>query len=334
MRYLDPKNDLTFKKIFGEHPDILMDFLNAILPLAPNKQIVSLEYLPSEQVPRIPGLKNSIVDVKCTDNFDRQFIVEMQVLWTDSFKQRVIFNASKAYIKPLEKGGEYSSLKPVYAINLVDDIFEPEDPDYYHYYEIVKTQQPEKKLEGLSFLFIELPKIHPNNLPVETSRKNWLKFFSEIKDGTIRVSEEIIRYQPTNKALEILEESSYTPAQLEYYDQYWDAVSRERTILGNYERAQRMLEKKDKELEEKDKELEKKDKELEKKDKELEINKKELETKEKELEHNKKELETKEKELEDILKNSIQGMLKAGLAKENIAAILNIDIQTVEKYVK
>lgn len=29
MRYLDPKNDLTFKKIFGEHPHLLKSFLNA-----------------------------------------------------------------------------------------------------------------------------------------------------------------------------------------------------------------------------------------------------------------------------------------------------------------
>ncbi len=256
MRYLDPKNDLTFKKIFGENPDILMDFLNSILPLEPDKHIVSLEYLPSEQVPKIPILKNSIVDVKCTDNFKRQFIVEMQILWTDSFKQRVIFNAAKAFIKPLEKGGEYSSLKPVYAISLVDDIFEENTEKYYHYYEILNSDEPAKKLEGLSFLFIELPKINLTNLPVETNRKNWLKFFSEIKDGTVSVSSEITDYQPTNKALAILEESSYSPAQLESYDQYWDGVSRERTILGELERAQEKLEVQDKELEVKDKVIE------------------------------------------------------------------------------
>jgi len=291
MRYLDPKNDLTFKKIFGENPDILIDFLNAILPLDAGKQVVSLEYLPFEQVPRIPGLKNSIVDVKCTDNFGRQFIVEMQMFWTDNFKQRVIFNASKAYIKPLEKGGEYSSLKPVYAISLVDDIFEEKDLEYYHYYEIVKTQQPEKKLEGLSFLFIELPKINVNNLPKEISRKTWLKFFSEIKHGTVQISPEILEYQPTHKALDILEESSYSPAQLEYYDKYWDEISKERTVFGTLERT---IE----ELEKNKKELKKNKKELKDKVKELENNKKELESKDKELESKDKELESKDKELE------------------------------------
>ncbi|MBR1932642.1 MAG: hypothetical protein IJ841_03045 [Prevotella sp.] len=32
-KYLDPKADLTFKKIFGEHPNLVMSLLNALLPL-------------------------------------------------------------------------------------------------------------------------------------------------------------------------------------------------------------------------------------------------------------------------------------------------------------
>jgi hypothetical protein len=65
MRYLDPKNDLTFKKVFGQHPHLLKSFLNALLPLEPDAQIEELEYLPSELVPEIPEVRNSIVDVRC-----------------------------------------------------------------------------------------------------------------------------------------------------------------------------------------------------------------------------------------------------------------------------
>ncbi|MDR1415577.1 MAG: Rpn family recombination-promoting nuclease/putative transposase, partial [Odoribacteraceae bacterium] len=70
-RYLNPKNDLPFKRIFGEHPDLLKSFLNALMPLEENQQIVSLEYLSPEQVPENPGKKYSIVDVRCKDNFGR-----------------------------------------------------------------------------------------------------------------------------------------------------------------------------------------------------------------------------------------------------------------------
>jgi hypothetical protein len=82
-RYVDPKNDLTFKRIFGEHPHLLISFLNALMPLAPGRRIESLEYLLPEQLPENPLGKNSIVDVKCIDNFGRQFIVEMQMYWSE-----------------------------------------------------------------------------------------------------------------------------------------------------------------------------------------------------------------------------------------------------------
>lgn len=62
-RYLDPKADLTFKKIFGEHPDLVISLLNALLPLPEGKEIESVEYLPPELVPENPLRKNSIVDV-------------------------------------------------------------------------------------------------------------------------------------------------------------------------------------------------------------------------------------------------------------------------------
>ncbi|MFA5478069.1 MAG: PD-(D/E)XK nuclease family transposase, partial [Bacteroidales bacterium] len=61
MHYLDPKNDLTFKKIFGQHPHLLISFLNAMLPLPDDSVIESLEYLPADMVPEIPLMKYSIV---------------------------------------------------------------------------------------------------------------------------------------------------------------------------------------------------------------------------------------------------------------------------------
>ncbi|MDR2813298.1 MAG: Rpn family recombination-promoting nuclease/putative transposase, partial [Prevotellaceae bacterium] len=67
-RYLDPRNDLPFKKIFGGHKHLLISFLNALLPLQKGQEIVGIEYLPAEQVPRTLLGKNSIVDVKCIDS--------------------------------------------------------------------------------------------------------------------------------------------------------------------------------------------------------------------------------------------------------------------------
>ena len=95
-RYLNPQSDLVFKRVFGEHKRLLLSFLNAILPLEANQQIVSLEYLSAEQAPQLPELKRPIVDVKCTDQQGRIFIVEMQIEWVTEFMQRMLFNTSTA----------------------------------------------------------------------------------------------------------------------------------------------------------------------------------------------------------------------------------------------
>ena len=43
MKYLDPKADLTFKKIFGNHPARLISLLNALLPLSDEEQIQEIK---------------------------------------------------------------------------------------------------------------------------------------------------------------------------------------------------------------------------------------------------------------------------------------------------
>ncbi|MDR2926805.1 MAG: Rpn family recombination-promoting nuclease/putative transposase, partial [Cytophagaceae bacterium] len=97
--YLDPRNDLTFKRVFGEHKHLCISLINSLLPL--EKPVTSIEYQTGELLPDIPELRNSIVDVRCSDETGRHFIVEMQMHWTGLFKSRVLFNASKAYVRQL-----------------------------------------------------------------------------------------------------------------------------------------------------------------------------------------------------------------------------------------
>jgi predicted transposase/invertase (TIGR01784 family) len=233
MRYLDPKNDLTFKKIFGEHPDLLKSFLNAIIPFENNEYIKSLEYLSPEMVPEIPIFKNSLVDVRCTDNCGRQFIVEMQMLWTDSFKSRVLFNASKAYVRQAGKGIQYKGLQPVYSINLVNENFDNKPDTYLHHYKIVHTEDSEDIIEGLEFIFIELPKFKAKNIIEKKIQILWLRFLSEIEDQQEKISPDFNLFPEIKQAVELIQESAFTKAELEAYDKYWDYVSTEKTIKAD-----------------------------------------------------------------------------------------------------
>jgi len=236
MPYLDPKNDLTFKKVFGQHPHLLKSFLNAMLPLEEDQVIESLEYLPIELVPDIILFKNTIVDVRCKDNKGRQFIVEMQMNWTSSFRQRVLFNASKAYIKQLDKNEEYTLLNPVYALSLVNDIYEPEMKSFYHHYKIVHIENIDKQIEGLEFIFIELPKFKPQNISEKKLQVLWLRYLTEIKDGSIEISSDFYDNPDTKEAVDYLQESAFSKAELEYYDKYWDIVASEKTVIKDSEK--------------------------------------------------------------------------------------------------
>ena len=78
-KFLDPKNDVAFKKVFGseKHKDILIHFINDILELKGNDQIEGVEFLSPVQDAEIASKKQSIVDVLCRDKNGVQIIVEM-----------------------------------------------------------------------------------------------------------------------------------------------------------------------------------------------------------------------------------------------------------------
>lgn len=233
MRYLNPKADLTFKKVFGEHPDLVISFLNALLPFkGADEEITWVEYLNPELVPHNPLRKDSIVDVRCKDRLGRQFLVEMQMMWTSAYKQRVLFNASKAYVSQLDKGGDYDLLQPVYSLNLVNDTFSEGD-NYYHDYQIVEDAETKEVIEGLRFIFIELPKFTPKNYGDKKMQVLWLRYLTEINEHTREVPEELLENPEISKAVTQLEESAFSEAQLLGYEKFWDIVSTAKMHLSS-----------------------------------------------------------------------------------------------------
>ena len=236
MKYLDPKADLTFKRVFGEHPDLVMSLLNALLPLTAGQEITDIEYLPSEMVPENPLRKNSIVDVRCKDKTGRQFIVEMQMIWSPEFKQRVLFNASKAYVRQMNAGEQYELLQPVYSLNLVNEIFEPSLEGYYHHYQMIHVDNSDKVIDGLQLIFVELPKFTPHSYSEKKMQVLWLRYLTEINEKTREVPEELMANSEVKKAVNALEISAFTDAQLAGYEKFWDIISVEKTLYNSAER--------------------------------------------------------------------------------------------------
>lgn len=240
-KYLDPKADVTFKKVFGEHKNLVISLLNALLPLDEGKKVESIEYLPPEMVPDNPDKKNSIVDVRCEETGGRKFIVEMQLNWTTAFKERVLFNAAKAYVRQIDRSDKFKLLQPVYSLNLVNKVFEHDTENCYHHYSMVHNLDTKKKIDGLHLVFIELPKFKPQSFAEKKMAVLWLKFLTEIDEKTRTVPQELLDNPDVSQALEIVEESAYSEAEMAAYDGYWDAVRVEATIMGELNDAREEL---------------------------------------------------------------------------------------------
>jgi predicted transposase/invertase (TIGR01784 family) len=235
--YLDPKNDLIFKRIFGEHKHLCMSLLNSMLPLS--VPIASLEYEPNELIPVKPEFKNSLVDVRCTDTLGRQFIVEMQMVWTDSFKLRMLLNASKALAKQVEKGQDFETLKPVYALSLVNAIFREKSKDYYHRYLITDVADASQKIDGMEFVFVELPKFKAQNITDPELKILWLRFLTEINGSTEQVPAALTSNIHIKEALDYAKRGAYSDLELATYDKHLDAVMTHKMMLRDSEKAGR-----------------------------------------------------------------------------------------------
>ena len=97
MKYLDPKADLTFKKIFGNHPNRLRNLLNALQSLNEDEQIQQEQYLPTTEELEISGFTDA--ELWAYDKFWDSVIVE-RTLIDDSYQK----GKEEGMEKGMEKG--------------------------------------------------------------------------------------------------------------------------------------------------------------------------------------------------------------------------------------
>ena len=121
----------------------------------------------------------------------------------------------------------------MYSLNLINDIFAHDTQDFIHNYRIVHDKDSNKVIEGLHFTFIELPKFTPHSIADKRMMVLWLRFLTEINSNTKKVPSDLLNDPEIGKAVEELEISGFTDAELRAYDKFWDSVSVERTLIDD-----------------------------------------------------------------------------------------------------
>lgn len=221
-KFLDPKNDFAFKRIFGteRNRDILIHFINDMLGFTGGKKIQTVSFLKPSQDPEIAYKKQSLLDVLCADESGRQYIIEMQVVKAPGFEKRAQYYAAKAYSRQLDVGEAYHQLKEIIFIAITDFIMFPDKPDYKSDHVILDKKHHTHDLKDFSFTFLELPKFHKTIDELSTMTEKWAYFFKhagathEKELARIAGSDEVIE-----RAYEELNRFSWSEQELFTYEQ-------------------------------------------------------------------------------------------------------------------
>jgi predicted transposase/invertase (TIGR01784 family) len=215
MRFIDPKIDFAFKKIFGssDSKDILINFLNAILYEA-QPLIEDLEIIDSQPESPTLGAQETRLDVKATINGDRIALVEIQLINVPSFGNRVLYNAAKSYSQQLTGKDRYERLKTVISLKIADfEMFEnqPEFMSRFVFQE--KEQQFECPDTEIELVFLELPKFSKELAALETTADQWIYFLKNT--STLETVPETLSAVPEiQKAFRIAREDNFTQEEL------------------------------------------------------------------------------------------------------------------------
>ncbi len=183
MKFADIKNDIAFRKIFGNEnkTEILISFLNAVLKLEGKKKIVWVQILNPYQVPIVLGAKSTILDVKAKDQIGNEYIVEMQVTDKIGFDKRVVYYTAKSYSAQLSVGEDFAKLKSTIFIGILNFTF-LESEHYLSRHLILDANTYEHKLKDLDFNFIELPKFNLEQKQLQSLIEKWVFFIKNAEN--------------------------------------------------------------------------------------------------------------------------------------------------------
>ena len=186
MKFISPQNDFAFKRIFGDeqHKEVLISFLNSVLDLSGEREVVEVQIVDPYQVPRLKQFKETILDIKATCQSGRQFIVEMQVEHQHHFYKRALYYSSKAYTEQLHIGVDFTELKPVYFIGVLNFEAIP-GSRYLSRHIILDEETQEQHIRDFEFCFIELPKFTKHESELQSVVDKWIFFLKNLgtKDG-------------------------------------------------------------------------------------------------------------------------------------------------------
>jgi predicted transposase/invertase (TIGR01784 family) len=237
-KYINPFTDYGFKKIFGEEPnkDLLLDFLNELLKEEQGK-ITSLNYIKNEQLGTTALDCKAIFDLYCENERGEKFIVELQKSKQDFFKDRTVYYTSFPIQEQAKRGEWDYQLQAVYAIALLDFVFEADqdDPDKYRYdVKLTDIETCKVFYDKLTFIYLEMPKFNKTVDELNSRFDKWLyvlRNLTRIDEIPTPLQESVFE-----KLFEVAEIAKFNPEQVRSYE---DSLKYYRDLQNSIDTARR-----------------------------------------------------------------------------------------------
>ena len=238
-RYINPYTDFGFKKLFGTemNKDLLISFLNALFFQAEevdgdghklHKPIRDITFLPTEHFGTY-GNRRAIFDVFCEDEDGCKFIVEMQNVFQQFYKDRSVFYATFPIQEQARVGEDFDfNLKEVYTVGILNFTFHDDEasPDVCHrQVKLMDTRTKQVFYDKLTFIYLEMPKFNKTENELVTMFDKWLfvlKNLSRLFERPAALQERIF-----TKLFEQAEIARFTPDERRGYE---DSVKAYRDI--------------------------------------------------------------------------------------------------------
>ena len=174
-KFINPFTDFGFKKIFGSEPnkDLLIDFLNELLKT--KEKIKNLNYKKTEHLGSIDTDRKAIFDLYCENEKGEKFIVELQKVKQQFFKDRSLYYATFPIQEQAQKGDWNYELKAVYCIGILDFVFDDQDKDKLVVDEVklISTKTGKIFTDKFTFVYVQMPNFTKTEDDLETHEDKW-----------------------------------------------------------------------------------------------------------------------------------------------------------------
>jgi len=196
-RYINPFTDFGFKKLFGTefNKELLIDFLNQVL--GDRERIQDLTYLNTENLGNTETDRKAIFDLYCENEKGEKFIIELQNVKQQYFKDRSIYYSTFPIQSQAPKGREWDYyLKAVYTIGILNFSFpdESEQDRFVREVQLMDTATQEVFYDKLMFIYLEMPKFRKTEEDLISQFDKWmyvLKNLHRLHDRPVKLQEKV-----------------------------------------------------------------------------------------------------------------------------------------------